>query len=88
MNNYELKEFYKLKRHIVAIASGILGGSLPNTFSNIHPILTGAIVAGFIVKMVYGDYDKGYQWTFSDLIFWIITLFEGAIGAIIIYSLK
>ena len=84
MNRFEIRNFLQPNRHILAIACGILGGALPNTMSNMHPYLIGAIVAGFIVKMVYGDYDQGYQWTFSDIIFWVITLFEGFIGAFLI----
>jgi hypothetical protein len=37
--------------------------------------------------MIYGDYDQGYQWALSDLIFWVITLFEGFLGALLITSL-
>lgn len=84
MNKYETKALLQPNRHILAIASGIVGGALPNYNSNIHPYITGAIVAGFIVKYIYGDYDVGYQWSFSDLIFWTITLLEGALGAFII----
>jgi hypothetical protein len=88
MNNYEVSQILQLKRHILAIAAGIVGGTLPNTYSNANPYIIGAIVAGFLVKMIYGDYDKGYQWTFSDLVFWIITLFEGALGAAIIVAVQ
>lgn len=87
MNKTELRNFMDIKRHILAIACGILGGALPNYNSNMHPYLIGALVAGFTVKMVYGDYDQGYKWTASDVVFWIITLIEGAIGAFIIHNL-
>ena len=84
MNHYEYQQFLKPNRHILALAAGILGGALPNTKSNAHPYLIGALIAAFAVKMIYGDYDKGYQWTLSDLLFWIVTLLEGVIGAVII----
>jgi hypothetical protein len=45
-------------------------------------------VSGFLVKMIYGDYDQGYDWTLSDLIFWIVTLIEGVVGAAIITALN
>lgn len=88
MNKKEYLEFLQPNRHILAIASGILGGALPNVKSNAHPFLVGAILAAFTVKMIYGDYDSGYQWSFSDIIFWIITLFEGVLGAYIIVKLQ
>lgn len=84
MNKSEFTNFVDLKRHILAVACGILGGVLPNTKSNAHPFLIGALVAAFAVKLIYGDYDSGYQWTFSDLIFWTVTLLEGVFGAMII----
>lgn len=87
MNAYQWNELYKFKRHILAIACGIFGGSLPNKYSNIHPIIIGSIIAGLCVKMIYGDYDEGYKWTIADFLFWIITLIEGALGAFFILQL-
>ena len=84
MNKTELNNFYEPKRHILALASGVLGGALPNKNSNMHPLLTGAILAGLIVKIMYGDYDTGYQWTVSDILFWTVTILEGIIGSAII----
>lgn len=80
------KNFADPKRHILALACGILGGTLPNNHSNMHPLLTGAILAGLIVKIIYGDYDSGYKWSVSDLVFWTFTLLEGMIGAFIIIN--
>jgi len=84
MNKQEIKNFTDPKRHLLAVACGILGGSLPNNNSNMHPLFTGAILAGLIVKIIYGDYDTGYQWSVSDLVFWSVTLIEGVIGAIMV----
>ena len=86
MNKIEFQNFIDPKRHILSLACGVLGGALPNKNSNMHPLLTGAILAGLIVKIIYGDYDTGYQWTFSDLIFWVMTLTEGVLGALLISS--
>jgi hypothetical protein len=47
-----------------------------------------ALISAFVVKMIYGDYDKDFRWTFSDLIFWIFTIIEGIIGAFIITSIQ
>jgi hypothetical protein len=77
------KELSNPSRHILAVASGILGGFLPNKMSNIHPLLMGAILAVFFVKLLFGDYDIGYQWTVRDIIFVIVTALEGSVGAAI-----
>lgn len=68
-------------RHIVALVGGVIGGLLPNDKSNIHPLLMGAIIAILATKVLVGDYDRGYQWTASDILFLTITGFEGVIGA-------
>ncbi len=70
-----------MNRHLIAIASGVLGGSIPNKTSNIHPLLMGAILAILVSKILVGDYDAGYQWTFSDLLFVGIVGLEGVFGA-------
>lgn len=43
----------------------------------------GAILAILATKVLVGDYDKGYQWTISDVVFLAITGFEGVIGSYI-----
>lgn len=43
-----MHNFMQPNRHI--LACGILGGAFPNTMSNIHPYLTGALVAGLLSK--------------------------------------
>lgn len=70
-----------MERHLIAVASGIIGGAVPNTKSNIHPYLMGAIVAILAVKVFVGDFDKGYSWTWSDIVFILVFGFEGALGA-------
>ncbi len=84
MNTYEINNFTDTKRHILAFAAGIVGAYFPNDKSNSTPMLNGALFAAFIVKFLYRDYDKGYQWTMSDLLFWSITLLEGCISAYLI----
>ena len=78
------KEFFEMNRHIIAILSGLIGGIIPNNKSNIHPLLMGAILAILAVKVLIGDYDKGYQWTYKDIIFAFITSIEGAFGSILV----
>jgi hypothetical protein len=78
---YIPKEVYQSKRHILSIASGILAGFLPSKPSNIHPYLLGAIAAILFTKLFFGDYDAGYQWTPSDILFAMINGLEGILGA-------
>lgn len=68
-------------RHIVALVGGMIGGVIPNNKSNIHPLVMGAIIGILSTKILVGDYDRGYQWTFSDLLFIAIAGTEGVIGA-------
>lgn len=68
-------------RHIVAFLAGAIGGVIPNNKSNIHPLLMGAILAVLAVKVLIGDYDRGYQWSSSDIVFVVITITEGVLGA-------
>jgi hypothetical protein len=70
-----------MERHLIAIATGVLGGAIPNNKSNIHPYLMGAILAILAVKVFVGDYDKGYSWTISDIGFVVLTGLEGVLGA-------
>lgn len=71
----------ELKRHLFALGAGMVGGVIPNDKSNIHPLLMGCILAVLGTKIVFGDYDIGYQWTWSDLAFLFIVGGEGALGA-------
>ena len=68
-------------RHIFALVCGIIAGVIPNDKSNIDPKLLGFIFAILFTKIVFGDYDKGYQWSKSDIVFAIVVGGEGAIGA-------
>jgi len=68
-------------RHIVSFLAGVVGGLVPNDKSNIDPLLMGAIFAWLATKILVGDYDRGYQWTLSDLVFLVVTALEGSLGA-------
>ena len=70
-------------RHLVAIASGILGGCIPNKRSNIHPLFMGFVLSLLISKVLFGDYDKGYRFTKSDILFFVVVGSEGVLGAYI-----
>ena len=54
---------------------------IPNNKSNIHPVLMGIILSILATKVVYGDYDKGYQWSINDIYFGLVVGGLGAIGA-------
>lgn len=76
-----MKELQDPKRHLLALAGGVLGGAIPNQKSNIHPFLLGALFALLIVKLVYGDYDRGFQFSLADLVFVVVIGLEGVLGA-------
>ena len=63
-------------RYLVALGTGLVAGAIPNRKSNIHPLVLGVLLAVLVVKILFGDFDAGYQWTTSDL--W----FAGSVGAI------
>ena len=71
----------QLGRHILAISLGFIGGLIPNNKSNINPLLLGVIFSILFSKILVGDYDIGYKWTYSDIIFILIIGTEGFIGA-------
>ena len=73
-----------MNRHILALAAGAIGGAIPNTKSNINPLLMGAILAFLVVKILVGDLDAGYQWSAKDIPFAINTIIEGVLGAALV----
>lgn len=87
MNNYELNNLFDIKRHILAICAGVIGSFFPNDKSNSNPYLNGVLIACFTVKFLYGDLDEGYQYTFSDIVFWLVVIIEGFIGAYLITNI-
>ena len=68
-------------RHILALSSGAIGAYIPNEKSNIHPVLMGALLSLLLSKVLLGDYDKGYQWSVSDIWFALQAVLEGGLGA-------
>ena len=73
----------ELGRHILAISLGFIGGLIPNNKSNINHLVLGVIFAILFSKILVGDYDIGYKWTYSDILFILIVGTEGFIGALI-----
>jgi hypothetical protein len=76
-----LKEVYQPKRHLFAISIGIIAGFLPSIKSNLHPLFLGAIFAILFTKLLFGDYDSGFQFSGSDILFFILCSLEGVLGA-------
>ena len=78
-----LDEVLRPSRHLVATLSGFVAAFIPNDKSNINPFLMGVIVAFLVTKVVIGDYDAGYKWTLSDIVFVIVTSAEGILGVVL-----
>jgi len=75
--------FFSPKSHLLAVSAGVLGGAIPNDRSNLHPLLMGALFSLFFVKVLLGDYDTGYTWTGSDILFGLTLGLEGIFGALL-----
>jgi uncharacterized membrane protein YeaQ/YmgE (transglycosylase-associated protein family) len=73
---------------IVTIIAGYIGALLPNKLSNIPHLLMAVILGSLVSKVVFGDFDIGYQWTQSDIYYWFITLIEALIGGYLALYVK
>ena len=73
---------------IVTIIAGYSGALLPNKLSNIPHLLMAVILGSLVSKVVFGDFDIGYQWTQSDIYYWFITLIEALIGGYLALYVK
>ncbi len=75
---------YNLRRNLFALTTGGIAGFIPNDRSNIPSPILGIIFAILATKILYGDYDIGYQWSVSDIFFLIVVGSLGAFGAFVI----
>ena len=57
--------------------AGIILGWLTESY------LIGGGLAAITRKILFGDWDRGFQWSRSDIWFWSISFLEGAVGAAI-----
>jgi uncharacterized membrane protein YeaQ/YmgE (transglycosylase-associated protein family) len=73
---------------ITTVIGGYIGALIPNTKSNIHPLLMAVIIGSLLSKSIYGDFDEGYQYTISDIYYWIITIIESLIGGVIFLQIQ
>lgn len=73
---------------LTTIIGGYIGAIIPNNNSNIHPLIMSVIIGSLFSKCIYGDFDIGYQWTISDIYYWIITIIQSLIGGFIGINLR
>jgi len=73
---------------VTTIVGGYIGALIPNNNSNIHPLIMSVIVGSLFSKCIYGDFDVGYQWTISDIYFWIFTILESLLGGLLAINLQ
>jgi hypothetical protein len=73
---------------VTTIVGGYIGALIPNNNSNIHPLLMSVIIGSLFSKCIYGDFDVGYQWTISDIYFWIFTILESLLGGLLAINLQ
>ena len=73
---------------VATIVGGYIGALIPNNNSNIHPLIMSVIVGSLFSKCIYGDFDVGYQWTISDIYFWIFTILESLLGGLLAINLQ
>ena len=75
------KELGDPRRHILAVSSGVLGGSFLHKKSQISGFVLGAMLDILIVKLIIGDLDKGFQFSVYDILFLVVFGLEGFLGA-------
>ena len=73
---------------VTTIVGGYIGALIPNNNSNIHPLIMSVIIGSLFSKCIYGDFDVGYQWTISDIYFWIFTILESLFGGLLAINLQ
>lgn len=81
MNKYTWKELSDPRRHLLAVSSGVIGGSLLNQKTEWGGYLLGALLAILVVKLFIGDLDKGFQFSLYDILFIVLFGLEGFLGA-------
>jgi uncharacterized membrane protein YeaQ/YmgE (transglycosylase-associated protein family) len=72
---------------ILTIIGGFFGALIPNKLSNIPHLLMSVIIGSLLSKTIYGDFDIGYKWSYSDIYYWFITISESLVGGYIAINL-
>lgn len=57
---------------------------IPNKSNFPHEYIIPLIVA-MLIKYMVGDFDKGYIWSYSDIIYWLY-IFISSYGSIIMFK--
>lgn len=67
---------------------GYLATLIPNKKSNIHPLVASAIFGLLFAKIVFGDWDRGFQFTYLDIFYSMAVIFSAILGGIASLSTK
>ena len=67
---------------------GYLATLIPNKKSNIHPLVASAIFGLLFAKIVFGDWDRGFQFTYLDIFYSMAVIFSAVLGGIVSLSTK
>ena len=67
---------------------GYLATLIPNKKSNIHPLVASAIFGLLFAKIVFGDWDRGFQFTYLDIFYSMAVIFSAVLGGIASLSTK
>ena len=70
------------KLFISSFMVGYLATLIPNNKSNIHPLITSGIFGFLFSKIVFGDWDRGFQFTYLDIVYSITIIFFAVLGGI------
>lgn len=71
------------KLFISSFMVGYLATLIPNKKSNIHPLVASAIFGLLFAKIVFGDWDRGFQFTYLDIIYGIAVIFSAILGGML-----
>ena len=70
------------KLFISTFMVGYLATLIPNKKSNIHPLVASGIFGLLFAKIVFGDWDRGFQFTNLDIIYGIMVIFSAILGGL------
>ena len=73
----------QLKLFISTFMIGYLATLIPNKKSNIHPLFASAIFGLLFAKIVFGDWDRGFQFTYLDIIYSMMVIFSAVLGGML-----
>lgn len=68
------------KLFISTFMIGYLATLIPNKKSNIHPLVASGIFGLLFAKIVFGDWDRGFQFTYLDIVYSITVVFFAILG--------